>query len=104
MIDVDRLTKRFGRATVVEPVSLRVEQGELVALVGGSGAGRTTLLKMINRLIEPTAGQVRLDGVDTRSIAPHVPRRRIGYVFQGIGLFPHMSVAENVGVPLTLQG
>jgi osmoprotectant transport system ATP-binding protein len=104
MIDVDRLTKRFGHTTVVEPVSLRVEPGELVALVGGSGAGKTTLLKMINRLIEPTAGQVRLDGTDTRSIEPHALRRRIGYVFQGIGLFPHMSVAENVGVPLTLQG
>jgi osmoprotectant transport system ATP-binding protein len=81
MIDVDRLTKRFGHTTVVEPVSLRVEPGELVGLVGGSGAGKTTLLKMINRLIEPTAGQVRLDGTDTRSIEPHALRRRIGYAF-----------------------
>jgi osmoprotectant transport system ATP-binding protein len=103
MIEVEGLTKRFGTTTVVEPVSLRLEEGELLALVGGSGAGKTTLLKMINRLIEPTGGGVRLDGTDTRSIEPHALRRRIGYVFQGVGLFPHMTVAENIAVPLTLE-
>ena len=104
MIEIRGLTKHYGTTPVVHPVSLRVDQGELVALVGGSGAGKTTLLKMINRLIEPTAGHVRLEGADTRSIEPHALRRRIGYVFQGVGLFPHMTVAENVGVPLALEG
>jgi osmoprotectant transport system ATP-binding protein len=104
MIDIDGLTRRYGDTTVVDAVTLQVRQGELLALVGGSGAGKTTLLKMINRLIEPTAGCVRLDGEDTRAVEPHTLRRRIGYVFQGVGLFPHWTVAENVAVPLTLEG
>jgi osmoprotectant transport system ATP-binding protein len=104
MIDIDGLTRRYGDTSVVDTVTLRVQQGELLALVGGSGAGKTTLLKMINRLIEPTAGCVRLDGEDTRAVEPHTLRRRIGYVFQGVGLFPHWTVAENVAVPLTLEG
>ena len=98
MIDIDGLTRRYGNTTVVDAVTLQVKQGELLALVGGSGAGKTTLLKMINRLIEPTAGCVRLDGEDTRSVEPHTLRRRIGYVFQGVGLFPPWTVAENVAV------
>jgi len=104
MIDIDGLTRRYGATTVVDTVTLQVRQGELLALVGGSGAGKTTLLKMVNRLIEPTAGCVRLDGEDTRSVEPHTLRRRIGYVFQGVGLFPHWTVAENVAVPLRLEG
>jgi osmoprotectant transport system ATP-binding protein len=104
MIDIDGLTRRYGETTVVDAVTLQVERGELLALIGGSGAGKTTLLKMINRLVEPTAGRVRLDGEDTRSVEPHTLRRRIGYVFQGVGLFPHWTVAENVAVPLTLEG
>jgi len=104
MIDIDGLTRRYGDTSVVDTVTLRVQQGELLALVGGSGAGKTTLLKMINRLIEPTSGCVRLGGEDTRSVEPHTLRRRIGYVFQGVGLFPHWTVAENVAVPLTLEG
>ena len=104
MIEVEHLTRRYGGALAVDGVSFRVERGEILALVGASGSGKTTTLKMINRLVEPDAGRVLLDGRDTTALEPHVLRRSIGYVFQGVGLFPHMSVAENVAVPLRLAG
>lgn len=104
MIEVDGLIKRYGTTTAVANVSFRVGDGETFALVGGSGSGKTTTLKMINRLVEPSAGRVRIDGEDAASIDAHALRRRIGYVFQGIGLFPHMTVARNVAVPLELLG
>ena len=104
MIEADGLTKRYGDAVVVRDFSLRVRAGEIVVLLGGSGSGKTTTLKMINRLIEPTLGCVRLDGVDTTDLPPHELRRRIGYVFQRIGLFPHMTVGENVAVTPGLLG
>lgn len=104
MIQADGLVKRYGDAVVVDDVSLSVRAGELVVLLGGSGSGKTTTLKMINRLIEPSAGTVRLDGVDTADLPPHELRRRIGYVFQRVGLFPHMTVGENVAVTPGLLG
>ena len=104
MIEARGLTRRYGEAVVVDRLSLQVHAGELLVLLGGSGSGKTTTLKMINRLIEPTAGSVRLDGVDTAELPPHELRRRIGYVFQRIGLFPHMTVAENVAVTPVLLG
>jgi osmoprotectant transport system ATP-binding protein len=104
MIQVEGLARRFGPVLAVDGVSFRVAPGELVALVGGSGSGKTTTLKMINRLVEPDAGRVLLEGRDTASLDPHALRRSIGYVFQGVGLFPHLSVAANVAVPLRLQG
>ena len=104
MIQAHGLTKRYDDVVVVDDFSLNVEAGELVVLLGGSGSGKTTTLKMINRLIEPTAGSVRLDGVDTGELPPHELRRRIGYVFQRIGLFPHMTVGENVAVTPGLLG
>jgi osmoprotectant transport system ATP-binding protein len=104
MIQVEGLVRRFGAAVVVDGVSFRVEKGELLALVGASGCGKTTTLKMINRLVEPTAGRVWVDGEDAALVEPHVLRRRIGYVFQGVGLFPHMTVEENVALPLVLVG
>ena len=73
-------------------------------MLGGSGCGKTTTLKMINRLVEPTSGTVRLDDTDTATMPPHELRRRIGYVFQRVGLFPHMTVAENVAVTPSLLG
>ena len=104
MIQADGLVKCYGDAVVVDDVSLSVRAGELVVLLGGSGSGKTTTLKMINRLIEPSAGTVRLDGVDTADLPPHELRRRIGYVFQRVGLFPHMTVGENVAVTPGLLG
>lgn len=101
LVDV---SKRYGEITAVDHVSLRIEAGEMLVLLGGSGSGKTTTLKMMNRLIEPTSGKVILGGEDVTAIEPHVLRRRIGYVFQRLGLFPHMTVAENVGVTPSLLG
>ncbi len=98
MIQAMGLTKRYGAAAVVDDLTLDVGAGELVVLLGGSGSGKTTTLKMINRLIEPTAGSIHLDGVDVATLPPHELRRRIGYVFQRIGLFPHLTVGENIAV------
>lgn len=104
MIELDALSKRFGAETAVESLSLTIEAGELMVLLGGSGCGKTTTLKMVNRLIEPSSGSVKIGGRDTRELAGHELRRRIGYCFQQIGLFPHMSVAENIGVTPRLLG
>jgi osmoprotectant transport system ATP-binding protein len=104
VIEAQELTRQYGQITVVDRLSLKVAAGELVVLLGGSGSGKTTTLKMVNRLVEPTSGQVLIDGEDAASIAPYELRRRIGYVFQRVGLFPHMTVGENVGVTLTLLG
>ena len=104
MIHLDHLTKRYGPDAVVRDLTLTVHDGELLILLGGSGCGKTTTLKMINRLVEPTSGTVRLGGTDTSTIPPHELRRRIGYVFQQVGLFPHMTVAENVAVTPSLLG
>ena len=104
MIELEDLTKRYGAAIAVDRLSLTVHAGELVVLLGGSGSGKTTTLKMINRLIEPTAGAVRLDGDDVSTLPPHELRRRIGYAFQRVGLFPHLTVGENIGVTPSLLG
>jgi osmoprotectant transport system ATP-binding protein len=104
MIQVEGLSRRFGSTQAVAEVSFTVQPGELMALVGDSGSGKTTTLKMINRLIEPSSGRVFLDGHDASAIEPHLLRRSIGYVFQRIGLFPHLTVAENMAVPLRLGG
>jgi osmoprotectant transport system ATP-binding protein len=104
MIEVEKITRRYGETLAVDGVSFRVEAGELLALVGASGSGKTTTLKMINRLVAPTSGRVLVEGKDAATLETHRLRRSIGYVFQGVGLFPHMSVGENVGVPLRLAG
>jgi osmoprotectant transport system ATP-binding protein len=104
MIELSEVSKRYGAAAVVDGLSLRVAPGEIVVLLGGSGSGKTTTLKMINRLIEPTAGRIRIGGEDVTTLRPHVLRRRVGYVFQQLGLFPHLTVSENVAITPTLLG
>ena len=104
MIELRRLVKRYGDQVAVDDLSLEVGEGELLVLLGGSGSGKTTTLKMINRLIEPTSGSVLVDGQDTTSLPPDELRRQIGYAFQQVGLFPHMTVAENIGVTPSLLG
>jgi osmoprotectant transport system ATP-binding protein len=88
----------------VNDVSLDVAEGELLAIVGGSGSGKTTLLRLATRLIEADSGSIMIEGADVRAVDPVQLRRRIGYVFQSGGLFPHMSVADNIGITLKLLG
>jgi osmoprotectant transport system ATP-binding protein len=104
IIEARGVSKRWGDTTVVADVSFELGAGQLLALVGESGSGKSTLLKMINRLLEPSAGSVRVAGRDVRDAPGHILRREIGYVFQGVGLFPHMTVAENVGIVPWLLG
>jgi len=98
MIEARELTKSFGSIRAVEGVSFDVSAGELLALVGGSGSGKTTVLRMVNRLVEPDHGSVRIAGEYAQRRDEHVLRRTIGYVLQGAGLFPHMTVEENIGI------
>lgn len=98
------IVKRYGGHAALDGVSLSVPAGQFVALVGASGSGKTTLLKTINRLVGPDAGQVVLDGEDAGAAPAHILRRRIGYVFQEVGLFPHMTVAENIAITPKLLG
>jgi len=99
----DAVTKAYDGRTAVDSLSLSIARGSFVALVGGSGSGKTTLLKTANRLVRPDSGSVSIDGEDVAGLAPHLLRRRIGYVFQNIGLFPHMSVAENIAIGFRLE-
>ena len=106
MISLRAVTKTFGGGAsyALREVSFDVAAQTFVAVVGDSGSGKTTLLKTINRLIEPDAGEVFIAGEPARASPPHSLRRHIGYVFQGIGLFPHMSIAENIGITPRLIG
>ena len=97
MIEIDRITKTYDGNNAVDAVSMTVETGSITVIVGTSGSGKTTLLRMINRLEEPTSGEVRINGESTRSVKPHILRRRIGYAIQGHGLFPHHTVERNIG-------
>jgi osmoprotectant transport system ATP-binding protein len=106
MIRLENLTKRFpgGGAPAVDDLTLDIPEGEIVILVGPSGCGKTTTMKMINRIIEPTSGRIILDGEDVTRADPDKLRRRIGYVIQQIGLFPHMTIAANVATVPKLLG
>src|SRR3977135_4445505 len=104
-IAFDAVGQAYGDAPpVLGGVSLRVPAGEFLAILGLSGSGKTTLLRLVNRLADPSTGAVRGEGQDLRGVAPVALRRRVGYVFQGIGLFPHMTVAENIGITPRLIG
>jgi osmoprotectant transport system ATP-binding protein len=103
-IELSGIEKRYGAHTALAGVSLAVQPGQFTALVGGSGSGKTTLLKTINGLVTPDAGEVRVQGEAAGDQPPHILRRKIGYVFQEIGLFPHLSVAENIAITPRLLG
>jgi osmoprotectant transport system ATP-binding protein len=94
---------RPGRALVLDHFSLTVESGDVLALVGRSGAGKTTLLKLVNRLLLPDGGAILVEGRDTREWEPIRLRRRVGYVMQDVGLFPHMTIADNIAVVPRLE-
>jgi osmoprotectant transport system ATP-binding protein len=106
LIEFAHVGKSFdgGRVLAVDDVSLDVAAGEFLAIVGGSGSGKTTLLRLANRLIDADTGHVRVEGEDVAAADPVQLRRRIGYVFQSGGLFPHLTVAGNIGITPKLTG
>ena len=106
MIRLENVTKVFPTSTraAVSDLSLDIGRGECVTLIGPSGCGKTTTLKMINRIIEPTSGRIQVDGKDAMAIPAHELRRSIGYVIQQIGLFPHRTIAQNIGTVPVLLG
>ena len=104
MIEIDRISKLYDGAAAVDAVSMTVETATITAIVGTSGSGKTTLLRMINRLVEPSSGEVRINGESTRLVPKNTLRRRIGYAIQSHGLFPHYTVARNIGTVPALLG
>ncbi|MGW0569964.1 ABC transporter ATP-binding protein [Streptomyces tauricus] len=105
MIRFEQVTKRYpDGTTAVDGLSFEVSEGELVTLVGPSGCGKTTTMMMVNRLIEPTSGRILVDGEDIATVDPVLLRRRIGYVIQQVGLFPHRTVLDNTATVPTLVG
>lgn len=103
-ITLKGVTKSYGGKDVVRGIDLDISRGELLVLIGPSGCGKTTILRMINRLVEPSGGDILIDGENTAGMDPVVLRRRMGYVIQGIGLFPHMRISGNVSVVPRLKG
>jgi osmoprotectant transport system ATP-binding protein len=106
MIAYAHVGKSFeaGRVRAVDDVTLDVAEGDFLAIVGGSGSGKTTLLRLTNRLLEADTGAITIEGQDIRNVDPVLLRRRIGYVFQHVGLFPHMTVADNIAITPKLLG
>ena len=105
MIRLEHVSKRYANGHIaVHDLSLEVEDGEICVLVGPSGCGKTTTMRMINRLIEPTSGRIFLDDDDVTDVDPVELRRRIGYVIQSVGLFPHQTIGTNVGTVPRLLG
>lgn len=100
---LEKVTKKYGDRFAVKNLNLEIQGGELLILIGKSGSGKTTALRMINRLIEPDSGSISVNGIDVREFDPILLRRNIGYVIQNIGLLPHLRVSENVGLILKLE-
>lgn len=103
-IEYDRVSVTRGGTRILDDVSLKIERFTFISVVGSSGAGKSTLLKCVNRLVEPASGDVCVNGEHTMQVPSERLRRSVGYVFQGVGLFPHMSAAQNIGVALRLRG
>lgn len=104
MIRMENVTKRFAESVAVDNLTLEIDEGETVALIGPSGCGKTTTMRMINRLIEPSSGRIFVNGKDVMTGDPVLLRRHIGYVIQQVGLFPHMTIAQNVAAVPVLLG
>ncbi len=106
MIVLQHVTKVFGANArpAVDGIDLTVAKGEFLVLIGPSGCGKSTTLAMINRLTEPSSGAIAIDGTDVKAVDPVALRRKIGFVFQDVGLFPHMTVGENADITLRLMG
>ena len=104
VLRVTHLSKRYGAQVILDDLSFEVAQGETLVLLGPSGCGKTTLLKTLNRLVEPDAGTIEINGRDARQLPPAQLRRGLGYVIQQVGLLPHLTVAQNVGVVPGLLG
>jgi osmoprotectant transport system ATP-binding protein len=104
MITLEHITKTYGDRLAVDDLSLEVDDGDVAVLIGPSGCGKTTTLRMINRLIEPTSGRILIDGTDATTLKPEELRRHIGYAIQSVGLFPHLTVAENIATVPKLLG
>lgn len=104
IISFQEVSKIYNEKTVVEQVSLAIQKGEFITILGTSGSGKTTILKMMNRLIEPTSGKILFEGEELSQLDAVSLRRRVGYVVQQIGLFPHMTIGENIAtVPKLLK-
>ena len=98
MIQFEHVSKSYGKNHILKNMNFTIPDGKFVVLIGKSGCGKTTTLKMINRLITPTSGRVLIDGQDISQMNPSDLRRHIGYVIQQIGLFPNMTIEQNVSV------
>lgn len=104
IISFQEVSKVYNEKTVVDQVNLAIQKGEFITILGTSGSGKTTILKMMNRLIEPTSGKILFEGEELSQLNPVSLRRRVGYVVQQIGLFPHMTIGENIAtVPKLLK-
>ncbi len=104
IIEFKNIKKNYKNVIVIEEFNLEIEKGNLVVLIGSSGSGKTTLLKMINRLIEATSGEIIVNGKNIKEVDPIKLRRSIGYVIQQTGLFPHLTVKENIEIIPKLMG
>jgi osmoprotectant transport system ATP-binding protein len=104
MITLHQVSKAFGAIRAVDKVSLQIKKGEFTVLIGASGSGKSTLLRLINRLVEADSGRIEVLGADIRNLRPEDLRRRMGYVIQSIGLFPHWTVAKNIATVPRLLG
>jgi osmoprotectant transport system ATP-binding protein len=98
MIRFENISKSFGNVVAATDLNFKIEQGETTVIIGPSGCGKTTTLRMVNRLCEATTGTIYINNVDYKEIQPHELRRKIGYVIQQVGLFPHMTISDNISI------
>lgn len=102
-IRLENIDKSYGNQSVLKDFSIEIKDGEMISVIGGSGSGKTTMLKLMNGLLIPDSGHVYIDDVDIQTIDQNELRRNIGYVIQSIGLFPHMTIYQNIAYVLNLQ-